>query len=419
MVESSFCPTCSSPVLPGQAYCPTCGTPLPSGAALKATPADSGPAPADVPAISDPVDFAAEDAAAGTPDDPRLAALGLSAEAPPHSAPVAAPEPSEDPAERIPGDNAPPIVDPGASAWTLRPSSVSSVAKPAGPGIGLSLGAIRASSAGLGDPSADEAPAPPPADSSAIWPPAQSAPFAPASAPFAQSGPISPNSPFAQSGPFAQPAPPAPFPASFGAPGVRAAPEAFPASTSRAPAPVPAAAGDAASPTSDIPIRKESTQELVSFGLVAAGAALGIASLFLPWANGNGIGIGNYQSGNAPPNQWGWGAPAAIPLFLIGALALGAVAGSDRAQVRFPDFASVIRQVTDLIMPMVLGGLYAGVFLLYVTLPNGYGVGAFFLFVAACLLIAGAVITLFFPPEVAASPDKDGAVEPDEAQIDR
>jgi hypothetical protein len=182
---------------------------------------------------------------------------------------------------------------------------------------------------------------------------------------------------------------------------------------------MPAAAADAAPPTSDAPARKESTQELVSFGLVVAGAAIGIASLFLPWANGYGIGIGNYQSGNAPPNQWGWGAPAGIPLFLIGVLALCAVSVSARAQARVPNFAPVIRQVTDLIMPMVLGGAYVGVFLLYLTLPTGYGVGAFILFVAACLLIAGGVITLFFPPEVAASPNPGSALQPDETPIDR
>jgi hypothetical protein len=79
----------------------------------------------------------------------------------------------------------------------------------------------------------------------------------------------------------------------------------------------------------------------------------------------------------------------------------------------------VIRQVTDLIMPMVLGGLYAGVFLLYLTLPDGYGVGASILFVAACLLISGGVITLFFPPEMAASPDQGSALEPDEIPLER
>lgn len=415
MVESSLCPTCSSPVLPGQAYCPTCGTPLPGGAVLEA--------------------------AAGTPDDPRLAALGLSRVAPPEperpqtpptpaaarpspspdqfanqfAAPASAPilppevamtEPSEDPSERIPDAYVPPLVDPEASAWTLRPSSVSSAAKPAGPGMSLSLGAIPFSSASQGNPAAGATPAPPPAASSAIWPPAQPA----------QPGPFAP---FAQPAPLTQPAPPAPFPGPFVAPPVRGAPGAFFAPTPYPPAPMPAAAPAEASPASDVPARKESMQELVSFGLVAAGAAIGIASLFLPWANGNGIGIGNYQSGNAPPNQWGWGAPAGIPLFLVGVLVLAAISGSDRAQARLPNLAPVIRQVSDVIMPMVLGGLYAGVFLLYLTLPNGYGVGAFVLFVAACLLIGGAVITLFFPPEVAGSPDQRGALEPDETPLDR
>ena len=55
-----------------------------------------------------------------------------------------------------------------------------------------------------------------------------------------------------------------------------------------------------------------------------------------------------------PPNQWAWGMPAAIPLFLLTALVLGAAAGSDRAQQRLPALASVIARVTDVILPMLL-----------------------------------------------------------------
>jgi len=36
-------------------------------------------------------------------------------------------------------------------------------------------------------------------------------------------------------------------------------------------------------PALDQPARKESTQALVAFGLIAAGSLIGMASLFLPW----------------------------------------------------------------------------------------------------------------------------------------
>jgi hypothetical protein len=139
--------------------------------------------------------------------------------------------------------------------------------------------------------------------------------------------------------------------------------------------------------------------------LAAAGAAIGIASLFLPWASEQGIGIGNYSIGAAPPNQWGWGMPSAVPLFLLSLLVLGAAAGSDKSQARLPHLATQIRQVTDLVLPLILGGLYLGVFLLYLTLPgpHAYGVGTVILFLAGCLLIAGGITTLFFPAKPGAT----------------
>jgi hypothetical protein len=152
------------------------------------------------------------------------------------------------------------------------------------------------------------------------------------------------------------------------------------------------------------PARKESTSALVAFGLVAAGAVVGMASLFLPWAGLSGIGVGT--TGSTPPaSQWGWGMPAGLLIFLLSGLVLGAASGNDRAQERLPKLAPVIVKVTDLIMPMILGGLYFGVFLLYFTLPWGYGAGIFALLLGAGLLISGGVVTLFFPPEVATGAD--------------
>ena len=160
----------------------------------------------------------------------------------------------------------------------------------------------------------------------------------------------------------------------------------------------------ALSPASDESARKESTLELVAFGLVAAGAVVGLAGLFLPWATGDGIGIGNVQNAQPQANQWGLGMPAGILLFLLSGLVLGAASGSDRAKERLPNLAAIIGQVTDLIMPMVLGGLYLGVFLLYLTYPWGFGLGVLSMLLGGGLLIAGAIVTLFFPPEVAPDP---------------
>jgi hypothetical protein len=152
-------------------------------------------------------------------------------------------------------------------------------------------------------------------------------------------------------------------------------------------------------PAEVAPARKVPVQELVAFGLSAAGAAVGIASFLLPWTGANGIGIGTTQAGAS--NQWAFAMPAGIPLLLITALVLGGVAGSDRIQLEIPKLASVIGRVTDLILPMLLGGLYLGVVILYATLPWGYGMGLVVLLVAAALLVAGSIVSIIFPPEPA------------------
>ncbi len=145
--------------------------------------------------------------------------------------------------------------------------------------------------------------------------------------------------------------------------------------------------------------RSEPVQELVAFGLSVAGAALGIASFFLPWTGVSGVGIGTTQAG--PTNQWAFAMPAGIPLLLVTALILGGMAGSDRAQVELPKFAPVIARVTDTVLPMILAGLYLGVVLLDATLPWGYGMGIVVLLVAASLLVAGSIVCIFFPSEPA------------------
>ena len=166
MVESSLCPACSSAVLAGQAYCPTCGAPQATDAASNA----------------------------GTPEAAR------------------------------------PSGEPTMPDWALRPSSESSMPRPDGPSMSVSVGAIPVSSVG----------------GKAVLPNAAAAPFA---------APAPPRSPFAA--PISRPVPPVAVPQS------------------------PAK-----------PAQKESTQELVAFGLTAAGAVMGAASQFLPWTGVVGMGIG-------------------------------------------------------------------------------------------------------------------------------
>ena len=111
------------------------------------------------------------------------------------------------------------------------------------------------------------------------------------------------------------------------------------------------------------------------------------------------MGTTSLANGTVATNQWAFAMPAGIPLLLFTVLTLGCIAGSDRAQLELPKFARVIARVTDTILPMILAGLYLGVVLLYATLPWGYGIGLVVLLVAAGLLVAGSVVSTFFPSE--------------------
>jgi hypothetical protein len=264
------------------------------------------------------------------------------------------PEPADDSAGHIPGGYLAPSATYRGSGWApLGRDKAPSEDRPTGSSMGASIGAVPINPASIGSPlpTAPQEPGSLPAPSA----PAMFAPSAPAIA----------EPPIPQPG-VAPPTPPR------------------------------------AIPTAAQPARKESATELVAFGFVAAGGVVGFASLFLPWAGASGVGIGTVASaGSLPqPNQWAWGMPAAIPLLLLTGLTLGAAAGSDRAQQRFPSLAFVMGRVTDVILPMLLGGLYLGVGLLYVTLPPqfGFGTGILVLIVAAFLLLAGSIVSLFFPP---------------------
>jgi hypothetical protein len=270
------------------------------------------------------------------------------------------PEPAGDATGHIPGGYLAPSATYRGSGWApLGRDKAPSSDQPTGPSMGVSIGAVPISSVDIGSPltTAPQEPGPLPA---MLAPTPTSAPT------------------------MIEPPAPAPVRPPIPQPGV-----------------APAAPQRTAIPMAAQPAHKESAQELVAFGFVAAGGMVGFASLFLPWAGSSGIGIGTVASGGSLPqsNQWAWGMPAAIPLLLLTGLVLGAAAGSDRAQQRLPSLAFVIGRVTDVILPMLLGGLYLGVGLLYVTLPPqfGFGTGILVLIVAAFLLLAGSIVSLFFP----------------------
>jgi hypothetical protein len=345
-VVESHCPTCAALVLPGQVFCAICGASL---AGL------TGPAPER--------------------EDESAAELGP--EAGPEEGPLlVTAEPDAEPAPHIPGGYVAPTPGLEPSSWVMNPSDSSSSPRRPGSSIGLQVGARPMTLGGDAVPSQPEPAAPAPGPAA----PAAQLPYAPPAPPreqlpsFVVPGQTVPRSPFA-----------APVPSAVPTPAVVAPP--------------PVAAGPESAPPG-----KESIPELVAFGLVAAGAFIGIASLFLPWSGVTGIGIGTMSVAGSPPppNQWGWAMPASLLLFVISVPILLAAAASDRAQERFPRFDSIIARVTDLVLPMILGGLYLGVILMYLTVPADYGpglyVGQYALALAAGLLIAGAVVTVFLPP---------------------
>jgi hypothetical protein len=136
--------------------------------------------------------------------------------------------------------------------------------------------------------------------------------------------------------------------------------------------------------------------QLVATCLVALGGASGVVSFFLPWASSNGWGIGVF--GNDPrPNAWAFDQPAGWALFLFTAILVTAALAGDKLGELLPGLAPTIRRLTEVAAPMILGGIYLGVTVVYWTVPwsTGSGLGLFAL--AGCLLVAGSIVGLFFP----------------------
>jgi hypothetical protein len=143
-------------------------------------------------------------------------------------------------------------------------------------------------------------------------------------------------------------------------------------------------------------IAGEPKTELVATGLTALGGAFALISFLLPWTADNGLGVGTVDV-NPRPGAWAFDTAAGWPLFLIAAMLLASILASDKLEQLMPALAPTIRRLTEVAMPMLLGGILLGTALLYQTLPWGCGGGITILALGAALLIVGSTVGLFFP----------------------
>jgi hypothetical protein len=143
-------------------------------------------------------------------------------------------------------------------------------------------------------------------------------------------------------------------------------------------------------------ISSQPKSQLVAAGLVVLGGAMGTVSFFLPWAGPDGMAIGAMGS-NPTHNAWAFDTPAGWPLFIITVLLVASVLVSDQLEDLMPGLAATVRRLTEVVSPMLLGGVYAGVAVVNWTLPWASGSGISMLALASGLLIAGSITGLFYP----------------------
>jgi hypothetical protein len=117
--------------------------------------------------------------------------------------------------------------------------------------------------------------------------------------------------------------------------------------------------------------------------LVAAGAALGAVAFVLPWVPGGAIVIGG-AFGTGYFSTWGLAAIGNVVPFLLAWLSLAL------AVFRNP----VPRYAALGLLPVALGGAFAGLGWIYLTAPTGTGIGIWALAAAACLLLAGGSLVI-------------------------
>lgn len=117
--------------------------------------------------------------------------------------------------------------------------------------------------------------------------------------------------------------------------------------------------------------------------LVAAGAALGVVAFVLPWVPGGAIVIGG-AFGTGYFSTWGLAAIGNVVPFLL--------AWSSLALAVFPN--PVPRYAALGLLPVALGGAFAGFGWTYLTASTGTGIGIWALAAAACLLLAGGSLVI-------------------------
>lgn len=393
MAEAMVCGNCSSPVEPGYAFCAECGAALTAAAPVVPQPAD-GPD-----AQWQSVRAAASRAAASA------AAAGAAAR-------EAAARATAERMAAMPEVAAEPPFDAGAMPLGVTPRAAAFAA---------ALGAAQAdTSDASGEPPVRTAYLEPsarhdtlraigsarPADVAA-WTPAPE----PAEERLPEPEPVARLSgvPVSSVLPPAMPLPPlpepnadSPIPAYITLPPMPSAP-----AVELPPPPMPAApvAAATATPAAEpatwqlwlrnkaAAIAAQPRTETVAAFLTAGGGAVAVLSFFMPWAGGVGIG----ETSATPDNATFWELPAAGPVFLVTVVALALIAASDAFEKLLPEFAWTIRRATEVVLPILLGGLYFGIAIMYITMPWGYGSGIAVLLLGAILLTASAVVGLFYP----------------------
>jgi hypothetical protein len=186
------------------------------------------------------------------------------------------------------------------------------------------------------------------------------------------------SAPIAGTQPIAAPPPEDPVPVAQPVPGpTSGAPPRGPASIS----PIePAAGSPARVPVLELPF---AIAPGIGPRLVAGGAALAVLAFVLPWVPDGGVVIGG-AFGSGYFATWGLAAVGNVLPFLLAWVSLVLAVLPNRV----PRFASLG------VLPLLLGGIYAGLGWTYLIAPLGTGIGIWALAVGALLLAAGGTLVL-------------------------
>jgi hypothetical protein len=184
--------------------------------------------------------------------------------------------------------------------------------------------------------------------------------------------------------PIAVTQPMAVAPAAQPVPDAQPAPASASGSPPRGPASIspiePAAGSPARVPVLELPF---AIAPGIGPRLVAGGAALAVLAFVLPWIPDGGVVIGG-AFGSGYFATWGLAAVGNVLPFLLAWVSLVLAVLPNRV----PRFASLG------VLPLLLGGVYAGLGWTYLIAPLGIGIGIWALAVGALLLAAGGTLVL-------------------------